>query len=85
MGNGIVVGYLGIDYDGFLLMLVIVGLVIVCYDGILVVWFGDFLVFYDKLKYFLYGWVIVVGFGMVMIDGKFVVRVGDVVDCGGVL
>lgn len=81
----VIVGDIGIDYDGFLLIKIISGLFNVKFDFMFVVRLGDLLEFYFKFKYLFYGRFILFGFLIVMINGKFVVIIGGSIFCGGVI
>ena len=85
MGNGIVVGHLGTDHDGFPPTPVTAGSSTVRYDGIPAARLGDPIAPHDKPKHPPHGRAIAAGSGTVMIDGKPAARAGDAVDCGGVL
>lgn len=85
MGNGIVVGNMGSDHDGFPPTPITSGSSTVTFDGIPAARMGDPLAPHSKPKHPPHGRTIAAGSGKVMIDGKPAARAGDAVSCGGVL
>ncbi|MDE1336199.1 type VI secretion system PAAR protein [Vibrio aestuarianus] len=85
MGNGIVVGNIGTEHDGFPPTPITAGSCTVKFDGIPAARQGDPLEPHDKPKNPSHGRSIAAGSASVKIDGKPAARAGDPVDCGGVL
>lgn len=85
MGNGIIVGHIGTEHDGFPPTPVTAGSGTVKIDGIPAARQGDPLEPHDKPDNPKHDRAIAAGSGSVMIDGKPAARAGDPVSCGGVL
>lgn len=85
MGNGIIVGHIGTEHDGFPPTPVIAGSATVNIDGVPAARQGDSLEAHDKPNHPKHGRTIASGSGTVMFDGKPAARAGDPVSCGGVL
>lgn len=85
MGNGIVVGDIGTEHDGFPPTPVTAGSGTVKFDGIPAARQGDPLEPHDKPKNPAHDRAIAAGSSTVKIDGKPAARSGDAVSCGGVL
>ncbi|WP_038176979.1 MULTISPECIES: type VI secretion system PAAR protein [Vibrio] len=85
MGNGIIVGHIGTEHDGFPPTPVTAGSGSVKIDGIPAARQGDPLAPHDKPNNPPHGRTIAAGSGTVNIDGKPAARAGDAVSCGGVL
>ncbi|MCW8336080.1 type VI secretion system PAAR protein [Vibrio sp. SCSIO 43135] len=85
MGNGIIVGDIGTDHDGFPATPVTAGSGTVKFDGVAAARAGDPLEPHDKPKNPCHDRAIAAGSGSVKIDGMPAARAGDPVTCGGVL
>lgn len=85
MGNGIVVGDIGTEHDGFPPTPVTAGSGTVKFDGIPAARQGDPLEPHDKPKHPAHDRAISAGSSTVKIDGKPAARSGDAISCGGVL
>ncbi|NOH79396.1 type VI secretion system PAAR protein [Vibrio sp. RE86] len=85
MGNGIIVGDIGTEHDGFPPTPVIAGSGTVKIDGVPAARLGDPLAPHDKPKHPAHDRAIAAGSNTVKIDGKPAARSGDPVSCGGVL
>lgn len=85
MGNGIIVGHMGTDHEGFPPTPVTAGSGSVKIDGKPAARLGDPLEMHSKPLHPPHPRAIAAGSSTVMIDGKPAARAGDAVDCGGVL